>query len=132
MTAKKRIVIIDDEVHVRHILKLVISSLPEFEFVGEASNGEEGLTLLVNLKPDVALLDINMPKMDGMEVLRQKKAMNITVPVIMLTSLSDAETVRRCIMNGAINYLLKSNSPEKIREMLGSLAASLSTGGTGA
>ena len=88
------------------------------EVVGEAQDGEEAVTKYTELQPDLVLMDINMPKMDGVEALKRINASNPGALVIMLTSQNTAAVVRECLMHGAKNFLLKSNPAAVLYEEL--------------
>jgi YesN/AraC family two-component response regulator len=118
MTQKIRVMLADDEEHIRKLLAVVCSAIKCVEVVAEADDGEKALEAAHASRPDLVLLDINMPKRKGIDVLMSIKADNPDCSVIMLTAMSDTETVRQCIANGADNYLLKSNPPEKIRDII--------------
>jgi two-component system chemotaxis response regulator CheY len=117
MKRKARVLIVDDQRSIRAMLHAMIAQLGG-EVVGEAQDGEEAVTKCLDLQPDIVLMDINMPKMDGVEALKRINASNPEVLVIMLTSQNTAEVVRECIMHGAKNFLLKSNPAAVIYEEL--------------
>ena len=108
MQRKVRVLIVDDQKSIRDLLKNLINHMGA-EVVGEAADGEEAVVQFSALKPDMVLLDITMPKMDGLEALKQINEVNSSALIVMLTSQNTAEVVRECIMNGAKNFLLKSN-----------------------
>src|SRR5439155_10028349 len=83
-----------------------------------AQDGEEAVTKYLELQPDLVLMDINMPKMDGVEALKRINASNPGALVIMLTSQNTAAVVRECLMHGAKNFLLKSNPAAVLYEEL--------------
>lgn len=108
-----RIIIADDEDHVRALLRTVVQ-IAGLQLAGEAANGQEALDLYAELKPDLMLLDINMPVKNGDEVLRELLEQFPDAKVIMLTSVADRETVTNCIAHGALNYILKGSPVEEI------------------
>lgn len=114
---KARVLIADDEPHIRSLISLIITSLGA-EVVAEAADGEQTLNLYKQHKPDMVLLDINMPKMDGVSVLKQIMAINNKALVVMLTSLNAIETVKECIDNGAYNYILKNKTAEELQKAI--------------
>ena len=113
MTEKRkvRVVLADDEAHVRLYVKTVLKSMG-CEVVGEASNGEEALALFEQLSPDLVLLDINMPVMDGITALKALRAKSDKVAIVMLTSLASADVVEQTLEAGA-NYHLRKDLPMK-------------------
>jgi len=117
MKRKARVLIVDDQRSIRAMLNAMIAQLGG-EVVGEAQDGEEAVTKYLELQPDLVLMDINMPKMDGVEALKRINASNPEALVIMLTSQNTAEVVRECLMHGAKNFLLKSNPAAVLYEEL--------------
>jgi len=112
---KTRVLIADDEPHIRSLIRLIVTSLGAV-VVAEATDGEQALSLYKQFTPDMVLLDINMPKIDGIAVLKQIMAINNKTMVVMLTSLNTLEVVKECIDNGAWNYLLKNTTAEELRK----------------
>lgn len=110
-----RVFIADDDDLIRMTMGAVCSSISGIELVGEAGDGEELLEKFAKLRPDVVLLDINMPKLAGTEALAKLKQADPDVTVVMLTAQSDAATVKKCIVGGASSYVLKSNPADQIR-----------------
>ena len=117
MPAKYRVVIADDEAHFRCILRYVAQE-EGMLVVGEAADGQAALDLYRLHKPDLLLLDINMPVRNGDEVLREVLKEFPAAKVIMLTMVADAGVVQRCLDEGALNYILKSNSTDAISRIL--------------
>jgi len=117
MRTNLRIVIADDDENIRMILKKICKML-FIEVVGEACNGEDAITVFKEEKPDIMLLDINMPIKHGVAVLEEIKKEFPDARIIMLTSFSDVKIVQKCIQLGALNYVLKSNPVDKIKEII--------------
>jgi DNA-binding NarL/FixJ family response regulator len=115
MKRKVRILIADDDSMLRRIFASMCSSLSGMELVGVAEDGEQALEQCKTLAPDVVLLDINMPKLSGIETLKRIKELAPDTCVVMLTAMSSVETVRECIAAGAHSYILKSNQTDEIR-----------------
>jgi len=88
-----RILICDDQSLFREALRTLLCSFTNLEVVGEASNGEEALRMAVSLSPDVVLMDLRMPVMDGVEATRRINQLGKTIKVIVLTTFDDDETV---------------------------------------
>ncbi len=108
------VLLIDDHRVVRQGLRDFLELQEDIEIVGEASSGEEGVQLARELIPDVALMDLVMPGIDGVEATRQIKAVSPSTRVIVLTSFADDDKVFPAIKAGAISYLLKDVSPEEL------------------
>lgn len=114
---KARVLIADDEPHIRSLISLIVSSLGA-EVVAEAADGEQALSMYKQFSPDMVLLDINMPKMDGISVLKQIMAIDNRTLVVMLTSLNALEVVKECLDNGAWNYILKNTTAEELHKAI--------------
>ena len=107
-----RILLVDDHTLFRSGLKALLSRQADFEIVGEASDGLEGVKLAEQLKPDLVLLDLDMPVMNGTEALAQMLAANRELPVVMLTVSEDAEDLKEAFVLGARGYLVKNIDAE--------------------
>jgi two-component system, chemotaxis family, chemotaxis protein CheY len=114
---KVRVLVVDDESHIRNLIRLIVTSLGA-EVVAEAGDGEQALALYRQLLPDMVLLDINMPKLDGISVLKEIMKHNPRTLVLMLTSLNTIDVVKECIDNGARNYILKNVPAEELNKMI--------------
>lgn len=108
------VLLIDDHRVVRQGLRDFLELQDDIEVVGEASSGAEGVQLARDLLPDIVLMDLVMPGIDGVETTRQVKAVSPSSKVIVLTSFSDDNKVFPAIKAGAISYLLKDISPEEL------------------
>jgi NarL family two-component system response regulator LiaR len=108
---KITILIVDDHGVVRQGLRTYLELHKDFEIVGEATNGVEGVAQARQLQPDVVLMDLVMPEMDGIEATRQICALGTTTKVIALTSFADDDKIFPAIRAGASGYLLKDTSP---------------------
>ena len=108
------VMLIDDHRVVRQGLRDFLELQEDIEIVGEAANGEDGVQLARELLPDVVLMDLVMPGMDGVETTRRLKAASPSTRVIVLTSFADDNKVFPAIKAGAISYLLKDISPEDL------------------
>ncbi|WP_223488918.1 two-component system response regulator NarL [Pseudomonas sp. A-RE-19] len=107
-----RILLVDDHPMMRHGIRQMLELEDDFLIVGEASQGEEALGLIEPLRPDLVLLDNNMPQMNGIETLRRLRAMHYTGKVLLFT-VSDAEDdIRDALRLDADGYLLKDMEPE--------------------
>ncbi len=114
-----KILLIDDSRAAQHIFQRYIETSEEFELVGIASSGAEGIKLFQELKPDVVCLDILMPDMDGVQVLRALKNLDNEVKVIVITSLgSQADKVIEFLKMGALSVLSKPFDSTTLIEQL--------------
>ena len=107
-----KILVIDDEAAIRDSLRMILE-YEEYRFVG-ASSGQEGLEVVARERPDVVLLDIKMPGMDGMEVLRKLHAADETLPVVMISGHGTTATAVEAIRSGAIDFLDKPLGSERV------------------
>jgi len=105
---KIRVLIADDHAVVREGTRQILEQEPDLDVVAEASDGEEAVSMAGSSKPDVAIIDISMPKMDGIEATRQIKAQYPTVVVLILTAYDDDQFIFSLLEAGAAGYLLKS------------------------
>lgn len=107
MSEQIRILLADDHPVVRDGLVAILSTQPDFEVVGEAGNGSSAVQLVQELKPDLILLDLEMPEMDGVETLQILRADNPNVRVIVFTAFDTDERILTAVQAGAQGYLLK-------------------------
>lgn len=118
MNQAGKVLIVDDETHIRKFVSLLIKSLGGYSLILQASNGEEALQIYEREKPELVLLDVNMPRVDGLETLRNLKQFDASCTVVMLTSLVNRHTVEVCLQLGAVGYLRKDNLPDDITAQL--------------
>lgn len=109
-----KILIVDDHLVVREGLKLILETNQRYEVVAEASNGVEALRLVEAYKPDIILLDLNMPEMGGLDTMTALKVKGLDIPVIILTTYNEDEMMIRGLALGAKGYLLKDTGREMI------------------
>ncbi|HMT20803.1 MAG TPA: response regulator transcription factor [Promineifilum sp.] len=108
------ILICDDHAVVREGLRALISTEPDMEVVGEASDGEKAVAAFRALKPDVTLIDMVMPRMDGLDAIRAIMSEFPEAHILVLTSFAEDDMVFPAIKAGALGYLLKDSSPEEL------------------
>jgi DNA-binding NarL/FixJ family response regulator len=118
-----RVLTADDQRVVREGLAMVLGLLPGVEVVGTAADGEEALTLATELNPDVVLMDLRMPRCDGVEATRRLREQAPQVKVIVLTTYADDKSVLDALRAGARGYLTKDASAEEIRRALEQVAS---------
>jgi len=119
-TRKTTILLADDHPLLRHSIRSVLDEEPDFQVVGEAGDGEEAVTLATKLRPDVAIIDIAMPNLNGIEATRQIKALLPGTAVLILTAYDDDQYVFALLEAGAAGYLMKS---VRGRELVGAIRA---------
>ena len=117
MTFNGKILLVDDEIHIRKFVGLILKQLGNAKIL-EAGNGEDALKLYQAEKPELVLLDVNMPLMDGIETLRRLKELDPDCVVVMLTSLANRETVERALELGATHYIRKDTPKDEITQSL--------------
>jgi two-component system, NarL family, response regulator LiaR len=108
MTNKIRIMLVDDHAVVRSGLGAFLSVNPDLELVGEAENGEQAVVRANLLKPDVILMDLMMPIMDGVAATQAIKKQNPKIQIVALTSFQEDELVQNALKAGAVGYLMKN------------------------
>jgi len=113
-----RVILVDDHNMVRMGLKAYFATLPDIEVVGEAATGEEAVRLVTELVPDVVLVDLIMPGMDGVEVTRRVKNISPRTQVIVVTSYHEDEHIFPAMRAGALSYVLKDIDPDDLAEAI--------------
>jgi DNA-binding NarL/FixJ family response regulator len=109
-----RVLIADDHSVIRTGLAQLVSAIEDVELVGTAENGQEAIELCADSAPDVVLMDLEMPVVDGIQATRQIKADQPEVAVVILTSFSDRDRILRALDAGAAGYLLKDVEPDDL------------------
>jgi DNA-binding NarL/FixJ family response regulator len=113
-----RVLAADDQRVVREGLAMLLGLLPDVEVVGTAADGEEVLALAAGLKPDVILMDLRMPRMDGVEATRRLRELDPAVKVVVLTTYADDRSVLDALRAGALGYLTKDAGAAEIQQAL--------------
>jgi DNA-binding NarL/FixJ family response regulator len=111
-------VVVDDHALFRRGLVSLLDEMSDFLVVGEASNGSEALSVIETVKPDIVLLDINMPVMDGIQTLGAIRKSNPDLKVLMLTISQNDEDLIGAIVTGANGYVLKNTEPETLHNTI--------------
>jgi NarL family two-component system response regulator LiaR len=109
-----KLLIVDDQSIVRNGIRALLEVVPDIEVIGDASNGEEAVTQAKQLRPDVILMDLMMPKMDGITAIQEIEASQLPSKIIALTSFVTEDKVFPAIKAGAMGYLLKDSEPEDL------------------
>lgn len=119
MSGKRiRLVVVDDHTLFRSGLVSLLSEMAEFEVVGEAGDGQQALELIQNCEVDILLLDVNMPRLDGVATVAALRSLKNPVRVLMLSVSQDTEDLLGAIRAGANGYILKNTEPEDLRKAL--------------
>jgi DNA-binding NarL/FixJ family response regulator len=118
MTPPVRVLAADDQRVVREGLAMLLGLLPDVEVVGTAADGEEVLALAAELRPDVILMDLRMPRMDGVEATRRLRERDPAVKVVVLTTYADDRSVLDALRAGALGYLTKDAGAAEIQQAL--------------
>jgi NarL family two-component system response regulator LiaR len=113
-----RILVADDHPIVRKGLHTLISSEPDLEWVGEAADGVEAVEQALALRPDVILMDIMMPRLNGVEAIKQIKANYPQAGILIITSFAEDDKIFQAIKAGALGYLLKDSAPQELLQAI--------------
>jgi DNA-binding NarL/FixJ family response regulator len=117
-----RVLLVDDQILFREALATLLALSPEWEVVGQAGDGAEAVAQCARLKPDVVLMDLRMPGVDGIEATRRIAAVQPEVRVLVLTTFEEDAEVFAAIRAGAAGYLLKASPSEKLFEAIRAVA----------
>ena len=113
-----RVLVVDDHAIIRKGMKAVLELVPEIELVGEAVNGKQAVRMEQELIPDVILMDLMMPEMDGIECIKQIKTQHPKARILVLTNFAGEDMIFPAIKAGAMGYHLKDSSPEALIEAI--------------
>lgn len=112
--ASIRVLVVDDHAIIRKGIRAVLELVPDIEMVGEAENGRSAVQMDRDLHPDVILMDLMMPEMDGIECIKQIKSQQPAARILVLTNFAGEEMIFPAIKAGAMGYHLKDSSPENL------------------
>jgi DNA-binding NarL/FixJ family response regulator len=118
-----RVLVVDDQSMVRVGLRMLLGSEPGIEVVAEAGNGREGVSLAARLRPDIVLMDIRMPELDGLEATRRILAADASARVVVLTTFDLDEYVYEALSAGASGFVLKDDPAEELIAAVRTVAA---------
>ena len=113
-----KVLLIEDDPMVREVHRQFIDRIEGFSITGIASNGMEGLRLVKELKPDLAIIDLYMPYLGGLEMLRELRSEAYSIDVIAITAASDIETIHGVLQQGAVDYIMKPFTFDRIKKSL--------------
>ncbi len=117
-----QVVLAEDNESVRRGIRKLLNKAPDIRVIGEAKDGVEALRLVHELEPDVLLLDVEMPLMNGIEVARLLKKGGKAIRILVLSAYDDLQYIRQMLLNGAAGYLIKDEAPERILEAVRGVA----------
>ena len=117
------VLIVDDQALIRAGFRMILEAQEDIRVVGEAEDGEEALRVVRALEPDVVLMDVRMPRLDGLEATRRLVAARAPTQVLVLTTFDGDETVYEALRAGAAGFLLKSAPPAKLVDAVRTVAA---------
>src|ERR1700731_707134 len=109
-----RVVVVDDHAVVRLGLRDLLDAIPDIEVVGTASDGQAAISLAADLRPDVILMDLSMPDVDGVEATRRILAAQPNARIVILTAFSEQQRIFDALDAGAVGYLLKDSEPGEL------------------
>lgn len=121
-STRMRVLIIDDNEMTRGVLRMTIQG-EQFDIIGEAGNGRAGVELAIRLRPDIVCLDVVMPDLNGLDVLKLIKDALPAVAILMVTASSDMDTVQTAIKGGAAGFILKPFTTGVVRDTMDKAAA---------
>ena len=119
---KIKVVIADDHAVMRVGIRNILARSNEISVIGEASDGQQAIVLIDNLKPDVLILDMEMPVMDGVEVARWMQITSSPVRILVLSAYDDCQYILEMLNMGAYGYLIKDEAPEVIVDAVRGIA----------
>jgi DNA-binding NarL/FixJ family response regulator len=109
-----RVLIVDDHAFVRRGVQTILESQPDWELCAQATNGKEAIRMVEQFRPDVVLMDVTMPEMDGIQATRIVRSTNPRIKIILLTLHESTEVLRSGFRAGANGYLLKADAEEEL------------------
>lgn len=113
-----QVVLVEDDPMVQEVHRQFIEKIDGFIITGIASNGIDGMQLIKSCRPDLAIIDIYMPKLNGLEMLRELRSEEHSIDIIAITAASDIETVHKVLQQGAIDYIMKPFTFDRIKKSL--------------
>ena len=117
--SKKKVLLVDDSIAIAKQLQKIVEDTDDFEVIGHAKNGIEGIKLFMSLKPDVVFMDIVMPEMDGLQAIRSIKNLDKDAKIIVISSAGGVgDKVTEALKFGAMNVIPKPFEAEKVKDIL--------------
>ena len=118
-----RVLIVDDHAAIRRGVQAILHPFPEWEFCGEADNGNDAIRMADALKPDVIIMDVSMPGLNGIDATRAIRKAQPEVKIVLLTLHDSADLVRSAFRAGAMGYLLKTDAEQELVKALKAITA---------
>jgi two-component system, NarL family, nitrate/nitrite response regulator NarL len=118
MTGMPRVLVVDDHAFIRRGVNSILQAFPEWELCGEAENGQEAVRLAEQLKPEVIIMDVSMPVLNGIEATKIISKAHPEIKIVLLTLHDSAELLRSGFRAGAKGYLLKSDAEQELLKAL--------------
>jgi NarL family two-component system response regulator LiaR len=115
---KIKVLVVEDQAVVREGVVAILSFSPDIEVVGQAENGVQALTMVKSRKPDVILLDLVMPQMDGLTAIPRIKEIDPDAKILVLTSFAEGDRVYQAIKSGALGYMLKDSTRDQLLQSI--------------
>ena len=115
---KIKILIVEDHMVARMGIAIIVENTPNFELVGQAQDGQEGVSLALHLKPDVILMDIGLPKIDGIEATRKIKEAKLNSSILMFTSRDGSDDIFAALRAGADGYIMKGSDEKTLKNAI--------------
>lgn len=113
-----RVVLVDDHAQTHRVVRTILGAATDIQLIGQAANGQEGVALCELHQPDIVLMDVVMPIMDGIEATRIVRARQPGIKILVLSSFQDHESVYSMLRNGAVGYLTKNSLAQDLAETI--------------
>jgi NarL family two-component system response regulator LiaR len=113
-----RVVLVDDHAHMHRVVQTTLGAVVDIDLVGQGANGQEGITLCAQYRPDIVLMDVVMPVMDGIEATKVLHERYPEIKILVFSSFQDHESVHAMLQNGAVGYLLKGSAAEDLADTI--------------
>lgn len=113
-----RVVLIDDHIQMHRVVQITLGATPDIKLVGQGANGKEGIALCEQYKPDIVLMDVVMPIMDGIEATQVLHERQPEIKILVLSSFQDHESVYTMLRNGAVGYITKDSIADDLADTI--------------
>lgn len=113
-----RVVLIDDHIQMHRVVQITLGATPDIKLVGQGANGQEGIALCEQYKPDIVLMDVVMPIMDGIEATQVLHERQPEIKILVLSSFQDHESVYTMLRNGAVGYITKDSIADDLADTI--------------